>query len=235
MQPQLHDTVSKKTSRIEAFSDGVFSIAITLLVLDIHVPVVKDNESLLSMLAANWQAYLAFVIGFFTLLVCWINHHYMFELISRTNGMLLLLNGFKLLIVSFTPFATALISKYITTAQQQTAVSIYALNFFLMGTAMTCLWLYAVKHDLTKSDSSHALKAATHLYIFASLFSGTIFIVSFLSIPVSLVLFGLMFLIFVFPKNMVLFLMRKRTEVVEEKQVGSISQVQQEYVNSGAS
>jgi TMEM175 potassium channel family protein len=235
MQPQLSETVSKKTSRIEAFSDGVFSIAITLLVLDIHVPTVKDNESLLGMLASNWQAYLAFVIGFFTLLVCWINHHYMFELISRTNGMLLLLNGFKLLIVSFTPFATALISKYITTAQQQTAVSIYALNFFLMGTAMTCLWLYAAKHGLTKSGESHVLKAATQLYIFASVFSGTIFIVSFLSIPVSLVLFGLMFLIFVFPKNMVLLLIRKRTQVVKEKQISSISQVQQEYVNTGAS
>lgn len=226
MQPQVSDTVSKKTSRIEAFSDGVFSIAITLLVLDIHVPVVKGNESLLNMLAANWQAYLAFVIGFFTLLVCWINHHYMFELICKTNGMLFLLNGFKLLVVSFTPFATALISKYITTAQQQTAVSIYALNFFLMGTAMTCLWLYANKQGLTKSGSTHVLRAATQLYIFASVFSGTIFIISFLSIPVSLVLFGLMFLIFVFPKNMVLFLMKKSNEVVEEKQISPISQIQ---------
>jgi len=235
MQPQLSETVSKKTSRIESFSDGVFSIAITLLVLDIHVPVAKGNEPLLSLLGANWQAYLAFMIGFFTLLVCWINHHYMFELICRTNGMLFLLNGFKLLVVSFTPFATALISKYIDTAQQQTAVSIYALNFFLMGTAMTCLWLYANKHGLTKGGLEHVLKAATQLYIFASVFSGIIFIVSFLSIPVSMVLFGLMFLIFVFPKNMVLLLMRRRVKVAKEELIISVSQVQKEYANPGAS
>ncbi len=126
----------KETSRIEAFSDGVFAIAITLLVLDIHVPVVKNGESLFPLLLRDWQTYLAFLIGFFTVLVCWINHHYMFEFIKKSNGMLLLLNGFKLLVVSFTPFATALLSKYIATPQQQTAVNIYAFNFFLMGLAM---------------------------------------------------------------------------------------------------
>ena len=191
------------TSRIEAFSDGVFAIAITLLILDIHVPQVKDDESLLQALSMQWESYLAFLIGFFTLLVCWINHHYMFQLIHRTNGMLLLLNGFKLLIVSFTPFATALLSKYIATPHLETAVSLYALNFFLMGLAMTCLWLYAEKHNLTKAESAGVLKGATQLYIFASALSGTIFIVSFFSVPVALALFGFMFSVFIFPKNVV--------------------------------
>src|SRR4030095_7538609 len=118
--------LTEGTSRIETFSDGVFAIATTLLVLDIHVPHLKDNESLFPALLANWQTYLAFLIGFFTLLVCWINHHYMFELINKSNDKLLLFNGFKLLVVSFTPFATALISKYIGTSFQQTTVSIYA-------------------------------------------------------------------------------------------------------------
>src|ERR1700712_2622901 len=133
---------TEATTRIEAFSDGVFAIAITLLVLDIHVPHLKDGESLFQTLLADWKTYLAFLIGFFTLLVCWINHHYMFELINKRDDRLLLFNGFKLLVVSFTPFATALISKYMGTIHQQTAVSIYAGNFFLMGSAMTCLWTY---------------------------------------------------------------------------------------------
>jgi uncharacterized membrane protein len=192
---------SEGTSRIEAFSDGVFAIAITLLVLDIHVPVVKDNESILKALVAHWQVYLAFLIGFFTLLVCWINHHYMFELIHKRNDMLLLLNGFKLLVVSFTPFATALLADYITTPNQQTPISIYGFNFFLMGTAMTALWVYANKKGLTKAESPEILKATTQLFIFASIFSGAIFLISFISIPVSLVLFGIMFLIFIFPKD----------------------------------
>lgn len=154
-------------------------------------------------LLTNWETYLAFLIGFFTLLVCWINHHYMFELICRNNGILLLLNGFKLLVVSFTPFATALLSKYIGTPNQQTAVTIYALNFFLMGTAMTSMWLYATRHGFTKSDSTTVLKASDQLYIFASVLSGVIFILSFFSIWICLALFGFMFLVFVFPKNVV--------------------------------
>lgn len=194
---------SKETSRIEAFSDGVFAIAITLLVLDIHLPLAKDNESLFQLLLNDRITFLSFLIGFFTILVCWINHHYMFELISKNNGMLILLNGFKLLIVSFTPFATALISKYIGTANQQTAISIYALNFFLMGLAMTCLWCYAYRKGLTTGTSKENLKAVTKLYLLAPVLSGTIFIISFISILISFILFVIMFLIFVFPKHFV--------------------------------
>ncbi len=136
-KPERQESTTKETIRVEAFSDGVFAIAITLLVLDIHVPEVKENQSLLRLLLADWTTHLAFLIGFFTILVCWINHHYMFEHIRKCNGMLLLLNGFKLLVVSFTPFATAVISRYMGTIHQQTAVNLYGLNFFLMGLAMT--------------------------------------------------------------------------------------------------
>lgn len=189
----------KEVSRIEAFSDGVFAIAITLLVLDIHVPTVKNNESLLQLLLADWATYLAFLIGFFTILVCWINHHYMFEFISHSNGKLLLLNGFKLLVVSFTPFATALLSKYINTNQQQTAVNIYTLNFFFMGSAMSCLWCYASRYGLIKNIAPETRKAITRLYILAPVFSGAIFILSFVSIHVCLILSAIMFFIFMIP------------------------------------
>ena len=204
----------KETARLECFSDGVFSIAITLLVLDIHVPIAKDNESLMQLLLANWGTYVAFLVGFFTLLVCWINHHYMFEHIRKINGTLILLNGFKLLIVSFTPFATAIISKYIGTVHQQTAISVYALNFFLMGFAMTGIWCYAYRNGLTSSDSPEFLRAVTRLYIFASVLSGAIFVLSFATFWLCLALFGAMFLIFVIPKNMVAFLERRRRRCV---------------------
>lgn len=212
-------TASEGTSRVECFSDGVFAIAITLLVLDIHVPDLKNGESLSQALLSKWETYLAFTIGFFTLLVCWINHHYMFEYITKKNEVLLLLNGFKLLVVSFTPFVTALLSKYIGTSQQQTSISIYACNFFLMGTAMAGMWLYAAKNKLITHESEASLKAATKLYVFASLFSGAIFIISFISVPVSLVLFGVMFLIFVFPKDRVRRLAAKEKKQAENKEL----------------
>jgi uncharacterized membrane protein len=209
MQQKNQNRISEGTGRVQAFSDGVFAIAITLLVLDIHVPDVSDNQSLIKALSSNWQPLLAFVIGFFTLLVCWINHHYMFEMIDKSNGMLLLLNGFKMLIVSFTPFATALLSKYIGTAHQGTAISIYALNFFLMGTAMTGMWLYACQHSLTIAPAEE-LKASTQLYIFASVLSGLIFLLSFVTITFCLVLFGFMFMVFVFPRNVIMGLEKRK-------------------------
>jgi uncharacterized membrane protein len=133
----------------------------------------------------------------------------MFEMICKSNGMLLLLNGFKLLIVSFTPFATAILSKYIGTAQQETAISIYGLNFFLMGTAMTGIWLYASQHGLTIAPAEE-LKTSTQLYIFASVLSGLIFILSFVSVSVSLFLFGFMFMVFVFPRNIIIWLEKRK-------------------------
>src|SRR3954454_9569510 len=113
----------KETTRIEAFSDAVFAIAITLLILEIHVPVANDTETLLHSLLNEWTSFLALLIGFFTLLVCWINHHYMFSFIHKTNSVLLLLNGFKLLVVTTTPFATALLAKNIQTNWQASAIS----------------------------------------------------------------------------------------------------------------
>src|SRR3954453_13025091 len=90
----------KETTRIEAFSDAVFAIAITLLILEIHVPVTNDTETFLHSLLHEWTSFLALLIGFFTILVCWINHHYMFSMIHKSNSVLLLLNGFKLLVVT---------------------------------------------------------------------------------------------------------------------------------------
>ena len=191
----------KETARVEAFSDGVFAIAITLLVLELRVPEVKGNERLLPLLLHEWTSHLAFVIGFFTILVCWINHHYMFEHIRRCNGMLLLLNGFKLLVVSFTPFATAIISKYIGTPQQEMATNIYGLNFFLMGSAMTGIWYYAYRQGLTEHASPEFLRCVNTLYIFAPIISGVIFILSFINIWISIALFGVMFFIYVIPKK----------------------------------
>jgi len=199
----------KETLRIEALSDGVFAIAITLLILEIHVPVAKENETLWNSLMHEWPSFLALLIGFFTLLVCWINHHYMFSMIHKGNSILSLVNGFKLLIVTITPFATALLSKNILSAWVESAVSMYCLNFAFMGFAMTGIWLYAVKKQFARTESAEKLKAVTRLYIFASILSSTIWIVSYFSMAGSLFLFCLMFAIYVFPEKMVSLQMKK--------------------------
>lgn len=193
----------KETSRIEAFSDGVFAIAITLLILDIHVPEFQENEKLMNVLAHEWPAILALLIGFFTILICWINHHYMFSLIERGNSKLLLFNGFKLLVVTTTPFATALLSKHLQTDWEAAAINIYALNFMFMGIAMTGIWYYALRQGFIKPLSREVLSCASRLYLFSSIFPIAIWLVSFFSIIGCLVLSGFMFAIFIFPEKMV--------------------------------
>jgi uncharacterized membrane protein len=200
--------IAKETSRLEAFSDGVFGFAITLLVLDIHVPVVTDDQSLFETLAADWATFVSFLIGFFTILICWINHHFMFDYIYKSNSKLLLINGFKLLVVTFTPFATALLSKYINTPQQETAVSVYAFNFTLMGFSMFGIWQYALRANLMKTEPQVPLKTIFRYYLMAGVMSTTIFILSFLNIWLCLSLSGVMFAIFLFPEQILLYVSR---------------------------
>lgn len=192
-----------ETSRIEAFSDGVFAIAITLLILDIHVPEAISGRSLLASLVAEWPSFLALVIGFFTILICWINHHFMFQMIQKSNSVLLLINGLKLLVVTITPFSTALLSKHIQTEWSQSAINIYALTFALMGIAMTAVWCYSYMKGLVISHSPQMLREITKLYIFAGVCSTLIYLVSFVSVGACLVLFCCMFLVFVFPEKIV--------------------------------
>lgn len=115
--------------RLEAFSDGVFAIAITLLVLTFKAPAPGDlhGSTLLDALRRLWPAYLAYLNSFFAILVMWIAHHNMFRYIIRTDHVLLLVNGLLLLGVSVVPFPTALLAEYLqlgTYLDQQTAVAV---------------------------------------------------------------------------------------------------------------
>jgi len=202
----------KETSRVEAFSDGVFAIAITLLILEIHIPEFEENVTLLQAVSHEWASFLALLIGFFTILICWINHHYMFSFIRQTNSKLLLFNGFKLLVVTITPFATALLSKHLETDWIESAINIYAFNFMFMGIAMSGIWHYAYSQGFLKAASKEVLSAASRLYLFSTLFPVAIWIVSFFSITACLLLSGIMFAIFIFPEKMVAWQVSRRKQ-----------------------
>ena len=118
------------TQRIEAFSDGVFAIAITLLVLEIRVPHVLDAgagaepTSLAAALLDLWPSYFGYVFSFVTIGIYWANHHHIFSLYQRTDHYFVLLNVLFLLFISFVPFPTAVLAEYIDEpVQRQTAAS----------------------------------------------------------------------------------------------------------------
>ena len=98
------------TSRLEAFSDGVFAIAVTLLVLEIGVPHVGEGESLGEALRHLWPSYFGFAVSFLTIGVMWINHHAMFKDIDRQDHTLLVLNLVLMMTISFLPFPTAVVA-----------------------------------------------------------------------------------------------------------------------------
>ncbi len=163
MQEGGVEEYDKETTRVEAFSDGVYAIAITLLALNMKVPlhdVAEQNGGLLTLLANQWPDYMAFLVSFLLILVMWINHHRLFTAIRRTDDNLLLINGFLLLTITIVPFPTRLLSEYLGHADQQTAVAVYDAWVFVIAIASNLLWRYAAHHkQLLSTRTDHKLMA----------------------------------------------------------------------------
>ncbi len=125
--------MEKQTARLEAFSDGVCAIAITLLILENRVPElrIESNGNLLSALAHLWPSFSAFVLSFFVVLLIWINHHEMFRMVNRVDRVLMFANGSLLLMVTFVPFPTAMLARYFHTPAENAAVAFYCGTFLV--------------------------------------------------------------------------------------------------------
>jgi uncharacterized membrane protein len=130
-------------SRLEAFSDGVFAIAITLLVIEIRPPEVGDGESLASGLWDQWPNYTGYALSFLILGVMWLNHHRMFQPVRRVDGRVLVLNLNLLLWAALIPFPTAVVAEHLTgdTADAKTAVALYGGVILLAAVAFTLLYV----------------------------------------------------------------------------------------------
>jgi uncharacterized membrane protein len=133
------------TSRVEAFSDGVLAIAITLLVLDLRVPA-RDalHGSLLGALGHEWPSFAAYVTSFLVIGIIWINHHAVFELIGRIDRVLLVLNLVLLMFVAAIPFTTSLLAEYLTAGRDaRTAAVAYSGLMLAMSLAFSGLYARA--------------------------------------------------------------------------------------------
>jgi uncharacterized membrane protein len=144
--------MAEGTGRVEAFSDGVFAIAITLLILEIRVPHVGVEGGLWAGLIALWPSYLALVLSFFVILVMWVNHHQLMRLVRAVGYPFLFANGFVLLTVTFVPFPTAVLAEHLATAEVRTAVTFYCGAFVLTGLAWYLLFLAIVRGQLFRPD-----------------------------------------------------------------------------------
>ena len=132
-----------ETARIEAFSDGVFAIAVTLLIIEVHTPAREHAATLGHELLDQWPSYLGYLTSFLTIGVMWLNHHRVFTLIDRYDHTHMLLNLLMLLLIAFLPFPTAVLARFIETDGARAAVALYGVTMVLIAIAFFCWWRYA--------------------------------------------------------------------------------------------
>lgn len=131
------------TSRLEAFCDGVFAIAITLLILEIKVPdigTINPSHTLAHALWEEWPSWFAFLLSFGTILIAWSNHHGALKLINKSSSQFHFTNGFFLMTIVLLPYPTKLLAEFIDSESAQTAVMFYCLAIVLQNVSWTILF-----------------------------------------------------------------------------------------------
>ncbi|TDU06148.1 putative membrane protein [Streptomyces sp. 846.5] len=135
-----------ESGRVEAFSDGVFAIAITLLILDVQKPSTTTGESLAHQLMRQWPEYDAYVVSFLVIGIMWANHHQVFSYVARVDRTLVFLNLLLLMGVSALPWATSVVSSYLNKPQgAQLAVALYGGFMVAHALTFTALWWWLTR------------------------------------------------------------------------------------------
>lgn len=195
--------MSGETGRVEAFSDGVFAIAITLLILEIKIP--TAGGGLGSQLLKQWPSYVSFFISFAFIGIMWINHHRLFTHIRRSDSTLLLLNLLLLLGVTFVPFPTAVLAAHLGQPGQRTAVLLYNGTYVFIAIFFNVLWRYASsqKRRLLGSEvNQEAVDHITRQYAFGPLVYLICFGLAYLSVAGSLILNAVLACFFALPPEL---------------------------------
>ena len=196
---------ARDVARLEAFTDGVFAVAITLLVLDIKIPAAEalpEGMSLWSALGHRWPNFLAYVVTFAILGIMWSNHHDICHYIGRVDRAFLMLNLALLLLVCVQPFVTALVSEYLREPERGSqAVVLYAGTLTVTATVYNLLWRYAASgRRLIRAETPQpAVDDVTKRYLFGPVVYGAATVLAYFSAIASLVTMGLLAIFFAIP------------------------------------
>jgi uncharacterized membrane protein len=196
-------------ARMEAFSDGVFSIIITLLVLDVRVPrlAALGGQSLSTALLHQWPTYVAFMLSFLQVGVVWANHHTMFHYIHRTDHRLLSYNLLLLLCVAVLPFTTAVLSEYVRSSppQQRLAAQIYSGALMAVGIAFNVVWQHALNNGLVHPHADrHRLYALRRHWLLVPVLYAVAFALAFVNVYVSVAMYALLLFYYALPGPVVI-------------------------------
>ena len=138
-----------ETTRLEAFSDGVFAIAITLLIIEIKVPSAAEvlaAHGLWPALAHHWPSFLGYTISFVTIGIMWANHHAVFTYVRKTDRAFLLANVFLLMTIAFLPFPTAVLAEYLPEPEVRVSAAVfYGLALVLTAVGFNLVWFFGIR------------------------------------------------------------------------------------------
>jgi uncharacterized membrane protein len=185
------------TGRLEAFSDGVFAIAITLLILEVPIP--HEGRALGPQLTHNWPHYATFAVSFVVIGIIWVNHHDMFRVIRQADRRLLFLNLLLLMTVSFLPYPTAVLGEFLRSDGRPAAL-LYSGSMVAMAVAYNTVWRYASYHRRLVVDSmsdAEIARASRRNDIGLAVYAASL-VVALISAPLTLVLYAAVALLFVF-------------------------------------
>ncbi len=189
------------TNRLEAFSDGVFAVAITLLVLDVHVP---SGGHLWHQLAEQWPSFAAFFVSFWVIGIIWVNHHAVLDHLARADRGVLFLNLLLLFSIVFIPFSTSLLAEHLKSGEdEQVAAAVYSVSMTLMSLGFGFLWTYITnpkrRQQLGVELSDEQIRQTTRTFLIGNPIYAVAIAISFISSAVVLVIIALLALYYAVP------------------------------------
>ena len=180
-----------ETGRVEAFSDGVFAIAITLLILAVGIEQSLASGSLKHSLLHLWPAYIAYAASFLTVGIMWVNHHQIFRHFVRVDRVLLLLNILLLMCISFTPFPTRVVADHAQNASDRTAAAVlYGSTMTVTAICFFGVWYYGSRRLLRSDTDMREVSGITRSYLPGAPTYAFATVIAFVSSIASLVLFS---------------------------------------------
>ncbi|MFF3613122.1 TMEM175 family protein [Streptomyces sp. NPDC002580] len=184
-----------ESGRVEAFSDGVFAIAITLLILEIKVPEAGENGGLWHALGEQWPSYAAYVVSFLVIGIMWVNHHQVFGYVVRVDRTLMFLNLLLLMVVAAIPWPTAMVAEYLREGRaSHVAAAVYSLVMVAMALAFQAVWWHLTRTGrlLDGRVDVEAARRTRVRFALGSLAYPAAVALSFVSAPLTLAAHGLL-------------------------------------------
>jgi uncharacterized membrane protein len=150
-----------QTSRLEAFADGVFAIAATLLIIEVKLPPGDVGQGLLDI----WPSYFAYALSFLSIGIMWVNHHVVLSFVREADRTFLFINLFLLMAIAFVPFPTAIYAEHLREEGAEDAAVAYGVTFVVIAIFFQFFWQYARRHLLRPDADRREVSGIDRSYL----------------------------------------------------------------------